>query len=393
MKQSNYDIVIVGAGLIGLTLAYGLGRAGIRTAIIERNNLDSLRNKSKDGRVIAIAKGSKDLLGSLGVWQDFAGEVGGILDIRVVDNHSPLYLHFDHDLVSDEPMGYMAEIGDMLTIMLDKVEQQENIDILSETCWQDITAHASHSEVTLDNGDVIKTPLLVAVDGRNSQIRKYHNIATREKDCKQTAMVFNVGHELDHAGVAVEHFYPSGPFAILPMKGGHHSSIVWTEKRDLADVFYNMPADEFLEQVKQRFGAFLGEINIVTEKFKYPLGFVTAANPIADRLVLIGDAAHAIHPIAGQGYNLGMRDVEALLATITHQNSLGLDLGSNEILKEYAASRQYDVNSMTMLTDGLNNLFSNDITPVKQLRRVGLAAVNKIIPLKKFLMRNAMGLR
>jgi 2-octaprenyl-6-methoxyphenol hydroxylase len=384
--------IIIGGGLVGLTAALALGNAGINTLVIESRDPALMRQKGSDGRVSAIAQGSKNFMEQLGIWEDLLPHAGAINDIRVLDHHSSLFVHFDHAQVSDEPMGYMLENFVMLDALFRKVEAHPNITLLTNTSYKAINYEPSHVAVTLDNHSIVTAELLLACDGRFSKIREQAHIPARTVDYHQTAIVCNVRHEKDHQGLAVEHFMPSGPFAILPMHGGYHSSLVWTVTTEEAPDFIALSKDDFTAELTRRFGNFLGRLTLASPVFHYPLKLVHAAHYHAPRLALLGDSAHGIHPIAGQGYNLGVRDVETLAPLLAETASLGLDLGSVTTLKRYEKLRRYDAATMILMTDGLNKLFSNTIVPLRVARRLGLGAVNQLPALKRFFMKRAMGL-
>jgi 2-octaprenyl-6-methoxyphenol hydroxylase len=245
-------------------------------------------------------------------------------------------------------------------------------------------------EIGLAGGGRILAPICVAADGRNSALRAAAGIKCVSWDYRQTGIVCTVAHERPHRGTAQERFLPAGPFAILPMTG-NRSSLVWTERADLAPAILALAADEFLAELALRFGDHLGRLSVVGPRWSYPLSLHHAESYVDRRLVLVGDAAHGIHPIAGQGLNLGLRDVAALAEVLVDAGRLGLDLGQADVLERYQRWRRVDVLSLSAVTDLLNRLFSNDIAPVKLVRDLGLAAVNALPPLKRVFMRHAMG--
>lgn len=390
--MNHKDLIIVGGGLVGLLAAVAAAKKGLHSAVIEKRDYNHLTSQQADGRVSAIALGSKQFLDHCGVWESIAPDAGAIRDIRVTDNHSPFFLHFDHTLAGDEPMGYMVENTTLLKALYAIAQDQPEIDIISSV--NHLVVERNNESVTLRYGTdhTITADVLIAADGRNSALRRSAHIKTSHFSYGQTAIVCNVAHTLHHQDTAVEHFMPSGPFAILPLHGGHHSSLVWTEKEEDADYLLSLPKSDLIHALHRRFGEFLGTVSISSPIFHYPLALTYVRKYIAQRLILVGDAAHGIHPIAGQGFNLGIRDIETLTDMLASQKEHGFDLGDKTLLQRYAHARQFDVNSMIEVTHQLNRLFANDLPPVQTMRRLGLAAVQKMTPVKKYFMQRAMGL-
>jgi 2-octaprenyl-6-methoxyphenol hydroxylase len=389
--QPTTDTIIIGAGLNGLTAACALAKNGISVRLIEAEDLAKINAKESDGRTSAISYGSAQILQEIGVWAAMEKHGGAILDIRVTDNESPFFVHYDHKIVGDAPMGYIIENYYIRKALFDLAAQYKNITILDKTKYTNLERNINNVKLTLDNGEEITSSLLIAADGKNSKVRELAGIKTTNWSYNQHGIVCTVKHEKNHNGVAVEKFLSAGPFAILPMQGGHHSSLVWTEPAELAPLYMQMNDEEFLEQLNERFRGYLGKIEVVGKRFSYPLSLCLARQYTATRLALIGDAAHAIHPIAGQGFNLGIRDIPPLVKLISDAKNLGLDIGSDSLLNEYAEARKFDNISMLAITDVLTRLFSNNIFPLKHARRLGMAAVNKIPAVKRLLIRHAMG--
>lgn len=391
MKNTHTDVIIIGGGLVGLSLAVALGDAGVKVAVIEVFDPKKMDDAGFDGRVSAIAYGSRRMFEATGVWNDMAKHAGEILDIRIVDENSPLFLHYDFKDVGTEPMGHIIENRFLRSALFKAAGTNKNIKIFAPATYDKIEYSESNVIVSLDNKVKIEGKFLVAADGKNSQIRKQAGIKTINVDYKQTGIVCMVKHEKKHEGIAVEHFLPAGPFAILPMKGGNHSSLVWTEKSELAPLFMAMDDTDFSKQVEKRFGKWLGKLEVVGPRWNYPLTLTFADEYISQRMCLVGDSAHAIHPIAGQGFNLGLRDVAVLAELVADTKNLGLDIGGGVMLESYQRARRVDNIQMIAVTDSLNRLFSNNIMPIKLIRRLGLSAVNKTLPLKKLFMKHAMG--
>lgn len=384
------DVLIIGGGIAGLTLGCALGRAGVTVVLVEPLPAVQLTSTGFDGRTTAVAAGSQAVLATIGAWPGMAADAQPILDIRVSDGHSPFFLHYDHREVGGEALGYIVENRIIRSALLELLTDLPTITLVAGRRVIRLDRDDALATATLDDNTVVKARLAVATDGRNSPTRQAATIETTAWRYKQIGIVCTVHHEIDHCGVAQEHFLPAGPFAILPMTG-RRSSIVWTERADLAPALLALGEQEFLAELTLRFGDYLGKLEIVGPRFSYPLGFMHAQHYIAHRLALAGDAAHAIHPIAGQGLNIGWRDVAALAEVVIDALRLGLDPGSMATLERYERWRRVDNAMMLAATDALNRLFSNDIAPVRLARGAGLAAVNGTPPLKRLFMRHAMG--
>ena len=386
----NYDVLIIGGGMAGLILAAALGSAGVSTAVIEPLAPEKLLDTGFDGRTTAIAGGSRNALTSIGVWPGMGDEAADILEIRVSDEHSPLFLHYDHAELDDGPLGHIVENRIIRSVLLERLTTLSSVKLFFGRRVESLDREGQFARAFLSDGTTLVAQLAIATDGRGSPTRKAANINVRQWRYPQIGIVCTVQHQYPHHGVAQEKFLPAGPFAILPMTG-QRSSIVWTEKAELAPALLEVPDQEFAEELQIRFGDYLGDLEIVGPKFSYPLGLLHAEHYIAPRLALAGDAAHAIHPIAGQGLNIGIRDAAALAEIIVDALRLGLDPGSVNVLEGYERWRRFDNTMMIAATDGLNRIFSNDVGPIKFARDVGLAAVNRTPPLKRLFMRHAMG--
>lgn len=400
-RATHADILIVGGGLVGGVAACALGDAGFSVAVVDGEDPKTATAAGFDGRASAIAAASERLLDAIGIWPHLAPDVCPILDIRVADGQSPMFLHYDHDDVGLGPLGYLAENRHIrraiLASLAGDLSGTGQIDFRAPMRVNDLARSATGVTAILSDGSEITASLAIAADGRGSRIREAAGINTTSWRYSQEAIVCTVEHEFPHANVAHEHFLPAGPFAILPLGGtpekpGCRSSIVWTERAEHARQFVALDDDAFITELARRFGDFMGEIKVIGPRFCHPLGLQFAETSVADRLVLIGDADHGMHPIAGQGLNMGYRDVAALVDTLSEARTVGLDIGSSAVLGRYKRWRRFDNTLMLAVTDGLNRLFSNDVAPVRIARDMGLAAVNKMPPLKKMLMRSAMGI-
>ena len=390
METKKFEVAVVGGGMVGLSLALGLAGAGVPVALIERAKLSDMAAATFDGRGSAVAAGSQRILDGLGLWDGLADEAEPILEIRVADGTSPLFMHYDHKEIGDGPLGWIVENA-VTRRALAAAAGKSNLQVYDGAELAECNFGDDAAVLDLADGRQISARLVVAADGRNSPLREAAGIDAVRWRYQQTGIVCAVHHELPHNGIAQEHFVPAGPFAILPMTQ-NRSSIVWTERNELAPDILALGDDTFAAELGERFGSFLGKIEIGPTRWSYPLSVVHAKRYIAPRLALAGDAAHAIHPIAGQGFNIGLRDVAALAEVIIDTLRLGLDPGTMTALERYERWRKPDNMMMIGVTDILNRLFSNDITPVRIAREVGLAAVDRATPLKKIFMRHAMGL-
>jgi 2-octaprenyl-6-methoxyphenol hydroxylase len=384
------DIVVIGGGLAGLPFAIACAGAHLRVVVIDREPPAGQLAEPFDGRSSAIAYGSRRVLDGLGIWPFVEAEAQPILDIRVADQGSPLFLHYDHREVGDQPFGWIVENRVLRRAMFRRMADLSELTHLAPAEPIRVDRGADGVEVELADGRTIRARLVVGADGRNSPLRQAAGIRTFGTDFRQHAISGTVSHEKPHHGVAVEHFLPSGPFAILPMTG-NRSSIVWTERAALAPAMMRLDKADFDREVSHRFGDFLGAVEWSGPRWCYPLHSLSAERVIDRRLALIGDAAHVIHPIAGQGLNLGIRDVAALAELVVDAHRLGLDPGAADVLERYQRWRRVDTLALTAVTDGLNRLFSNDVGPIRFARDLGLALVQRTPPLKRLLMRHAMG--
>jgi 2-octaprenyl-6-methoxyphenol hydroxylase len=389
-------VLIVGGGMAGLTLAAALGSAGVRTIIVDRESEAARTADAFDVRTTALSFGSRRLMEGAGIWDKLAPVASPILDIRIADGQAPVFLHYDHREVGDEPFGHIVENRLIRLAQFERLAALPAVTALAGVGVAALERRPGIAEARLADGRRIKAELVVGADGRGSFVRRTAGIETVSWRYNQKAIACTIVHENPHNGLAVEHFLPAGPFATLPMTdgpdGAHRSSIVWTETADLADRFAALSDDDFLEELGKRAGAYLGAIRLIGRRYVYPLGVLHANAYVAERLALVGEAAHAIHPIAGQGLNMGMRDVAALAEIVADTARLGLDVGAAAGLARYQRWRRFDNVTLTAVTDGLDRLFSNAIPPVQLARDAGLDLVGRIPPLKKFFMRHAMGM-
>jgi 2-octaprenyl-6-methoxyphenol hydroxylase len=405
MDTERFDLAIVGAGLNGSLLALAAGKAGLRTALIDRIPLQAMTAQAFDGRTTAIAYSSKLLFEAVDAWQDIEPLAEPILDIRISDTGhdgrtSPLFLHFDHREAaagSSEapPMGWIVENRFLRAALIKALIDCPSVELISPDEVIDTDRDANRAELTLKSGRKITARLIASAEGRFGSLREDAGIGARAWSYRQTAIVLVARHEMPHHGVAQERFLPGGPFAILPMRdaedGSHRSSIVWSERTELARRLLELDDGRFQAEFSRRFGDYLGAVTATGPRWSYPLHLIHAERYIEQRLVLVGDAAHGIHPIAGQGYNLGVRDIAALVEVMMDAKRLGLDVGAADTLERYVRWRRTDNFTMVAATDLLTRLFSNDLKPLRLARDVGLAAVNHMPPLRRFFARHAMG--
>jgi 2-octaprenyl-6-methoxyphenol hydroxylase len=387
-------IVIGGGAFAGLALALAL-RQGLGDSVPIIVADPALASQpSRDQRATAIVAACRRLFEAIGVWDAVAGKAQPILDMvvtdsKVEDTTRPVFLTFAGEVEPGTPFAHMVENRLLIDELVARATAA-GID-LRPTAVTTYKSRPDGISVTLGDGQVIEAGLLVAADGARSKLRERAGIATHGWDYDQSGIVVTVGHERDHHGRAEEHFLPSGPFAILPLTG-NRSSLVWTEKRSEAVRMVALPEDEFHAELEQRFGLHLGEVKVLDRPRAFPLGYFVARSFIGERLVLIGDAAHVIHPIAGQGLNMGLKDVAALAETIVDAARLGIDFGQTDVLERYQSWRRFDTMAMGVATNALNLLFSNKSPVLRGIRDIGLGLVDRLPPLKSVFIRQAAGL-
>jgi 2-octaprenyl-6-methoxyphenol hydroxylase len=387
------DLVIGGAGFAGLALAVAL-RQGLGDAFSVTVADPALgAAKSKDPRASAIAAAARRLFEAIDVWDAVATQAQPILDMVVTDSKlddavRPTFLTFGGEVEPGEPFAHMIENRHLIDALVAKAKRL-GVDLRAgAVAGFENTANAI--DVTLADGKKISARLLVGADGARSSIREQAGIASHGWNYNQSAIVTTVAHEREHNGRAEEHFLPAGPFAILPLTG-KRVSIVWTESTREAERIVALPDEEFHAELEKRFGLHLGDLKVIGPRRAFPLGLFTARAFIAERLALVGDAAHVIHPIAGQGLNMGLRDVAALAEAVADAARLGLDIGAVDVLERYQRWRRFDTMTMGVATDGLNRLFSNRSDVLRLARDIGLGVVERIPALKRVFIREAAG--
>ena len=393
------DAIIVGGGPVGGSLALALGQGGLSVTLVDRVGLDVMAAAPYDGRSSAIAFASQRMLAQIGLWPSVEHAAEPILDIRVSDGASPLFLHYAHDdlgpALEGAPFGWIVENSAIRQGLAKQLGESSTINVIAPAKAAGFVRDGGQTVLHLDNGQSLSAPLLIAADGTDSLLRTQAGIATTRWRYHQVGIVCTMAHDQPHDGIAHERFLPSGPFAVLPMTdspdGTHRSSIVWTEREKLAPAMMRLSDDDFSAEMQRRFGDWYGDVRILGDRWSYPLRFLHAEDYVQDRFALVGDSAHTIHPIAGQGLNLGLRDVAALAEVVVDARRLGLDYGLLSTLQRYERWRRVDNVSLMAVMNGLNQLFSNDIAPLRLVRDLGMAAVNKMPGLKRIFMHHAMG--
>lgn len=388
------DVLIAGGGYVGLSLALAIkvGANDLSVAVVD---LREPAQADKDGRASAIASAARTMMTTLGAWQGLAEEAQPINQMIITDSETrdpvrPVFLTFDGETKDGEPFAHMVPNGAMTKSLRARC-QEEGVVIEAPQTVDDFHARAGHVDITLGDGRRVSSRLLVACDGVRSRLRDLADIDTVGWMYGQSGIVCTVSHERDHEGIAYEHFLPAGPFATLPLPG-KRSSIVWTEKTATADALVAGDEFTFMLELERRFGAQFGKLKLESRRVAYPLGLKLARSFIAPRLALAGDSAHGIHPIAGQGLNLGFRDTAALAEAVVDAARLGLDIGSADVLERYQRWRRFDTAQMGVVTDILNRLFSNDMAPVRMARSFGLGVVDRLPKLKRYFIDEAAGI-
>ena len=394
MTRFDTDIAIAGGGLNGLSMALALQTAGFQVTLVDPVAEKVRANAKFDGRSYALSIASKRVLSVLGVW-DAVADAQPILEIKVTDGRageapSPLMLAFDHAEIEEGPMGFMVEDRRLRPALL-KTVRAAGITQLDGDSVIGSSAEASGIRIDLASERSLNARLLIACDGRNSQIAQRAGIKKTGWSYDQTALVCAIGHEKPHGGVAHQYFMPAGPLAILPLTD-NRVSIVWTETTDRAAEIQAMSDADYLEVLRPRFGDFLGKIKLVGDRFTYPLALSIADRFFDDRTALVGDAAHAVHPIAGQGLNAGLKDVAALAEVLVDAKRRGEDVGRADVLERYQRWRRFDTATLALATDTFNRLFSNDNSATRLVRDLGLGVTNAFPGLRRRFIREAAGL-
>lgn len=386
------DVIIFGGGLVGLALASALDSSGLSAIVVDPADPQPRAEASFDGRTSAVSSSSMRMLEAIGVSDHLPASGCPIWRIAVADGLKAGSLHFDPD--DGEPLGFMHENRHLRAALQSRAEAGKDVWLL----WKSRVANVDRGDhavvVSLEDGRKLAAPLLIAADGRNSRTREVAGINVARWRYDHQAIVSVLRHEIPHEHVAYEIFYPSGPFALLPMNddaGGHRSAIVWSVPNDDATGWLSLTDDDFAAEAEAAMGGFLGAIQMLAPRSSFPLGFHHAAQITAKRLALVGDAAHAIHPIAGQGLNLGFRDVAALTQVLVEGARLGLDFGDQQLLDRYQRWRSIDALSVAFATDSLTRIYGIPGEAASAIRRFGMGLVGRISPLRDRLMKEARG--
>jgi len=392
-------IVIAGGGIAGLSLALALKQALGEAFDVVLADPGLAAAPRPDSRAYAVAAAARNMLGALGIWHSVEATATAMTEMVITDSRTPdlvrpVFLTFDGEVEPGQPFAHMVENSALVAALL-QAAKAAGVVLRAEGVRRGTCADGGPIDVTFSGGESLPAALLVAADGARSKLRVQAGIGWVGWSYPQSGLVATIGHERPHGGRAVEHFLPSGPFAILPLaeggKLGHRSSIVWTEARENVEALLSLDDSDLLGEIERRFGLELGEIALEGRLSAHPLAFGVARRFIGERLALLGDAAHVIHPIAGQGLNLGLKDVAALAEAIVDAARLGLDPGGPEVLEAYEKGRRFDTVAMGVVTDGLNRLFSNDSTPLRLARDLGLGLVERLPGLKRMFIREAAG--
>lgn len=400
MTQSQIqdcDVLIAGGGLNGPALALALAQSGFRVTVVDAAPPRARADDSFDGRAYALAIASVRLLGAIGIWPKLADHAQPMSAVKASEGRAtkgtlPFFLHFDSAELEEGAVGQMVEDRHLYRAFLAAMEADPGITLISSTQVVAQSCGPAGITATLSDGRQITAALLVGADGRRSGVQSRAGIRRRGWGYGQTALVAAIGHEKDHNGVAHQLFMKNGPLAILPLKGGHTSSIVWSESDENARTIAALDDEKFLDALRPRFGGFLGEIHLAGPRFSYPLNLTLAESYVAERVALIGDAAHGVHPIAGQGLNLGLRDVAALTEVLAQARRQGQDIGSPVVLDEYQSWRRFDSTSLSLGMDAVNRLFSNDNALLRMGRNLGMGLIQAVPPARRHFMRLAAGL-
>ncbi len=406
MTIRKVDVLIAGGGMVGLPLGLALAKGGLTVAVADAAPPARVLDPRFDGRVSALAYASVRMLSALGVWERLQPHAQPIHEILVSDGAigrapSPFSLHFDAEEIGTAALGHIAENRHIRLALHDAVAGMPKLSLIAPNAVKAVTIEGGSAVATLADGQAVAAALVIAADGRESPLREQMGIGKVGWSYPQTGIVATVAHEKPHNGVAYEHFLPSGPFAILPLPPdgrsedandkANRSSLVWTETNRQAPALLALDEAGFNAELARRFGDHLGRVHADGPRWSYPLSFHIARDFVADRFALAGDAAHGIHPIAGQGLNLGLKDAAALAEVLLDAARLGQDIGARDVLKRYERWRRFDSVTLAASTDALNRLFSNDIAPIRALRDLGLGIVDSIGPARRFFMRHAGG--
>ncbi len=392
--MQNFDITIIGGSFAGMTTALALAEISpeLKIAIIEKQDIIN-QDRKRDGRAYAISSSSLQLFREIGIYGETKNHAGKISDIKITDHKSPFFLDFLGSEVDSQnsELGQVIENYHIHNALRNQILRCENIVLFSPNFYQEIEFLNDSVRVKLDDGKILNSKLLLACDGRFSRLRELYQIPITQKNYHQTAIVFNISHELAHENVAYEKFFPGGPLAILPLKNQNQSSIVWIAKTKQAQALLALDEENFLQQLSKKMEGDLGKVALVSEKFSYPLVLVEAEKFYHQKMLLIGDAACGVHPIAGQGFNLAISGIKILCDLVKNNLFCGLDIGDSALIEAYNKKAKFEARKMLVATDILNSLFETKSLSISLARDFGLGLVNKLPRLKKFFIKNAGG--
>ena len=394
--KHDADVIIAGGGLNGLTLAHALASGGLTTIVVDPKAVKMRAKPGFDGRSYALSQASIRVLTALDLWSDLAADSQPILDIIVTDGRagegpSPFVLEFHGTELESGPMGQMVEDRYLRPSLIAALKTKGCVTQIEGLTVTDHIPDTSGLTVTLSDGQTLRASVLIGCDGKQSPTATRAGIKRKGWDYGQSSLVCALTHAKPHKGIAHQFFTPEGPLAILPLKG-NRSSIVWTDRTDRASQIQSASEGDYLAALQPRFGDFLGDISLAGDRFTYPLSLSVAEAFVSDRIALLGDAAHSVHPIAGQGLNAGLKDVAALAETLVDAKRRGEDLGRRDVLDRYQRWRRFDTNALAFATDGFNRLFSNDNPILRTVRDLGMGAVNAMPGLRRNVIREAAGL-
>lgn len=391
--STNFDITIIGGSFAGMTSALAL--AGIsddlKIAIIEKQDILK-KDRKRDGRAYAISSASLALFKEIGIYGETKKNAGTIADIKITDHKSPFILDFIGLEVDpkDGTLGQIIENYHIHNALRDQILKCKNITIFCPNSYEEIKFE-NEVAVKLDDGKILNSKLLLACDGRFSKLRELYQIPTAQKNYRQTAIVFNISHERSHESVAYEKFLPGGPLAILPFQNQHQSSIVWIAPEERAQAILSLDEQNFTQQLEKKMEACLGKVEVISDKFSYPLIMIEAEKFYHEKMLLIGDASCGVHPIAGQGFNLAIAGIKILRDLIKNNLLCGLDISAQSLIDAYNKKAKIGAKKMLVATDILNSLFETKSLTIGLARDFGLGLVNKIPKLKKFFIKSAGG--
>jgi 2-octaprenyl-6-methoxyphenol hydroxylase len=379
------DVIVVGGGLTGGTLSCALAEKGLEVGLVDQ--IDPHVPVISDGRSFALSRSSYNIFSKLGMWPD---QATSITKIHTSDGLIPQWLEYQEDDVTGGPLGYVVDSSLLKSKILEKVLSCKNIRLIAPASVTRLERTESYALLETDRGEILKSPLCIAADGKFSTLRTWAEIPLIQWSYPQTAIVCNLAHTLPHNNQAFEHFLPSGPLAFVP-RSGNESGLVWSIEEEKAEVLLALSEQEFSEEIQALFGSSLGTLTLSSQRRSFPLSVCLPKRLIDSRLAIVGDAAHTFHPVAGQGLNVGLRDVATLAEVLTDAYALGIDLGSHSVLNRYQKWRRMDIVSMTLLTDGMVRVFSNQSRTLARVRSIGFGLTKHLTPLKHFMIRHAMG--